>query len=854
MSDTEEKDDGFPCPENSKTLSLRRTFDSGLIRQNFPRGRSKSVIVEKKKQRVVVHPADKQADSTATSDSVGGSVALKVNSSVPKKSSEQTGAAIQGTLTEGEREARSQVLAEALARADRDSLKEELCQASHSIPESDPASFQLVEGEQAAAVAEKPEAKSVSEAPLPSGPAAGDMLPDTKSRSGIPAADFETVRKVSFSVKSIPKSPAKAPPKPAARDMDRQRRRSRLTISNAFNDESERARSMASIRRQRERARKQALNQDLPQKILREVVIPETIAIQELANRMAERGRDVINLLMKQGHICTLSDVIDADLAQLVAEEIGHSVRRVAESDVEVGLFNFEDNEQDLSSRVPVITIMGHVDHGKTSLLDALRETGVAAGEAGGITQHIGAYQLEVSEGKKITFIDTPGHAAFTAMRERGASVTDIVVVVVAADDGVKPQTMEAITHARSADVPIIVAISKIDKPEADVSRVRMGLLQESVVVESMGGDVIDVELSATKRLNLDKLLEMILLQSEMLDLKANVNRHPAGVVIEARLDRSRGPVTTLLVQHGCLRIGDIVVAGTEWGKVRALVDDRNVSRLDAWPSDPVEMLGFNSVPEAGDTFVFVESETRAREIADYRLRQKREIRALNMARARGNLEQMMTRLKIEGCQNMPLIVKGDSRGSIEAINGALEKMGNEEISARILHSGVGGIKETDISLAAASRALIIGFNVRAGHQPREMAERKGVDIRYYSVIYDVLDDMKQVMSGMLSLERRETFLGNAQIMEVFNITKVGKVAGCRVNEGRVERGAGVRLIRDDRVIHEGQLSSLKRFKDEVKIVKVGQECGMAFENYHEVQVGDIIECFQVEQVRRTLD
>jgi translation initiation factor IF-2 len=568
---------------------------------------------------------------------------------------------------------------------------------------------------------------------------------------------------------------------------------------------------------------------------------------------MSERGVDVIRLLMKQGQMATINDVIDADTAQLIAEEMGHSVRRVAEADVEEGLFDIADDPAQLVPRAPVVTVMGHVDHGKTSLLDAIRSSEVAAGEAGGITQHIGAYQVTAPSGAKVTFIDTPGHAAFTAMRARGAKVTDIVVLVVAADDGVMPQTVEAIHHAKAAKVPIIVAINKIDKPDAKPDRVRTDLLQHEIQVESMGGEVVDVEVSATKKTNIDKLLEMIGLQAEILDLKANPNRAAEGTVIEAKLDRGRGPVATVLVQRGSLHPGDIVVAGAEWGRVRALVSDTGEAVQIAGPSTPVEVLGFSGTPDAGDRLAVVDNEARAREVTDYRARQKREKMAARATGMRGSLEQMMAQAKTSGRKEFPLVVKADVQGSVEAIIGALDKLATEEVAARVLHSGVGGISESDVTLAEASGVPIIAFNVRANKEAREAAERVGIEIRYYNIIYDLVDDVKKAMSGLLPPTLRETMLGNAQILEIFNISKIGKIAGCKVTDGTVERGANVRLIRDNVVIHEGKLSQLKRFKDDVREVGAGMECGMAFENYHDMRQGDVIECYRVEQIQRSL-
>jgi translation initiation factor IF-2 len=586
-------------------------------------------------------------------------------------------------------------------------------------------------------------------------------------------------------------------------------------------------------------------------KIMREVIIPEVITIQELANRMTERSVDVIKLLMSQGAMHKINDVIDADTAELIVQEFGHTPKRVSEADVEEGFIGTTDADEHQEPRAPVVTIMGHVDHGKTSLLDAIRQTNVVAGEAGGITQHIGAYQVSTPEGQRITFIDTPGHEAFTAMRARGAKVTDIVVLVVAADDGVMPQTVEAIHHAKAAGVPIIVAINKIDKPNADPTRVRTDLLQHEIVVESMSGETLEVEVSAITRAGVDKLLEAIQLQAELLALKANTERSAEGIVIEAKLERGRGPVGTMLVQRGTLRVGDIVVAGTAWGRVRALISDQGKTVAEAGPSVPVEVLGFDSAPEAGDPFAVVENESRAREITDYRERKRRQ--TLGSAGTARTLEQMMQQLKEAGRKEFQLVVKGDVQGSVEAIAGALRKLGTDEVEARIVHSGVGGITESDVALAGTSKAVVIGFNVRANVQAKAVADQMGVEIRYYNIIYDLVDDVKAAMSGLLAPTVREIFLGNAEILEVFNISKVGKVGGCRVTEGKVERGAKVRLIRDNVVIHEGTLSTLKRFKDEVREVPAGQDCGMAFANYQDIRVGDVIECFNVETIARFL-
>ncbi len=643
---------------------------------------------------------------------------------------------------------------------------------------------------------------------------------------------------------------ARAAPERPVRRGDEANARGRLTVTNAgVEGDRDKGPSLAAMRRRRDK--KMGRNQQNAPKLSREVVIPEAITVAELANRMAERSVVVIKMLMAQGTMATINDVIDSDTAELIAIELGHTVRRVSDADVEEGLYDIaaDDLAEDLTDRAPVVTIMGHVDHGKTSLLDAIREANVVSGEAGGITQHIGAYQV-VKNGAKITFLDTPGHEAFTAMRARGAQATDIAVLVVAADDGVMPQTIESIKHAKAAGVPIIVAINKMDKPSANPQRVRTELLQHEVFVESMGGDVLDVEVSAVTKEGLDKLLETILLQAEVLELRVARDGRAEGLVIEAKLDRGRGAVATVLVQRGTLAIGDILVAGTEFARVRALINDQGEQVKDAGPSVPVEVLGFTGVPNAGDRFSVVESEARAREVTEYR---QRAIREKTAGGGATSLEQMMNQLKIAGIAKFPLIIKGDVQGSVEAITASLNKLSTEEVSAQILMSAVGGITESDVTLAAASNAIVIGFNVRANKQASDLATRDGIEIRYYNIIYDLVDDVKNAMSGLLKPERRETFIGNASILEVFNISKVGKVAGCRVTEGIVERGAGVRLIRDNVVVHEGKLSTLKRFKDEVKEVQTGQECGMAFEKYEDMRVGDVIECFRVETIQRTL-
>jgi translation initiation factor IF-2 len=663
----------------------------------------------------------------------------------------------------------------------------------------------------------------------------------TREIETVGESDVRVVKK--GGIKIFVKAPEKAPEEKTGRI--------KLTINNALSDD-QRERSLASLKRKQEKQRMKALGaQQSREKVMREVILPEAITIQELANRMTERAVDVIKYLMKQGTMHKINDVIDADTAELIVTDFGHTVKRVSESDVLEGFIGAKDEDDDMEPRAPVVTIMGHVDHGKTSLLDAIRQTSVVEGEAGGITQHIGAYQVVTEDDKLITFIDTPGHEAFTAMRARGAKVTDIVVLVVAADDGVMPQTVEAINHAKAAGVPIIVAINKIDKPGIDPNRVRRELLQHEVVVESMGGDVLEVPVSALKGTNLDKLLETIVLQAEVLQLKANSNRSAEGYVIEAKLERGRGPVGTVLVQRGTLKVGDIVVAGMAWGRVRALIDDLGEQVPEAGPSEPVEILGFDSAPEAGDQFAVVESEARAREITDYRIRKRRE--TLGTASTARTLEGMMQQLKDAGRKEFVLVVKGDVQGSVEAIAGALAKVGNDEVQARIVHSAVGQITESDVALANASKAIIVGFNVRANLQAKQVADQLGIEIRYYNIIYDLVDDVKGAMSGLLAPTKKENFLGYALIKQVFNISKQGKVAGCLVTSGKVERGAKVRLLRDRVVIHEGTLAILKRFKDDMKEVPAGQECGMAFANYQDIREGDEIECFNVEIIARKL-
>ncbi|MFN4272635.1 MAG: translation initiation factor IF-2 [Aliihoeflea sp.] len=854
MSDTKTGDDKTLSVGTKKTLTMKRTgIEQGTVRQNFSHGRSKAVVVETKKRKFARPDEKPEAPAVSLKPRVAPAPAAPQPAVARPEPQQPQRTASSGVvlneLSPEEMEARRRALMDSKVR-EADERKRAADEAQRRAEEEE---RRRKEREESAARQAEEEARLAAEAE------ARRRAEEEASRrapqapvAAAPAPVVEEEAEARVAPKRGPVKPEVVAPRPVKPKGEDERRRGKLTLNKALTDDGDsRGRSLSAMRRRQEKF-KRSMSQEPREKILREVVLPETITIQELAQRMAERAVDLVKYFMKQGQMMKPGDVIDADTAELVAVEFGHTVKRVAESDVEEGLFDIPDAPETLKSRPPVVTIMGHVDHGKTSLLDAIRQANVVAGEAGGITQHIGAYQVEQS-GQKITFIDTPGHAAFTAMRARGAQATDIAILVVAADDSVMPQTIESINHAKAAGVPIIVAINKVDKPDANPQKVRTELLQHEVFVESMGGEVLDVEVSATKKTNLDKLLEAILLQSEILELKANPDRTAEGVVIEAKLDRGRGSVATVLVQAGTLKPGDIIVAGDQWGRVRALVDDRGDQVKEAGPASPVEILGLQGTPQAGDRFAVVENESKAREISEYRQRLAREKAVARQAGQRGSLEQMMTQLQSSGLKEFPLIIKGDVQGSIEAIVAALDKLGTDEVRARIVHSGAGAITESDVSLAETSGAAIIGFNVRANKQARDAANQSGSEIRYYNIIYDLVDDIKAAMSGMLSPERRETFLGYAEILEVFNITKVGKVAGCRVTEGKMERGAGVRLLRDNVVIHEGKLKTLKRFKDEVSEVPVGQECGMAFENYEDIRAGDVIEAYRVEMVTRTL-
>jgi translation initiation factor IF-2 len=848
MSDTDE------TKRPAKTLSLKKT-ETSTVKQSFSHGRTKAVVVEKKRTLggAPAPVAKPVAAKAAAPKPAAEAPAAKVEVAKPAVKAAAPRGVVLRQLSDEEKTRRAAALADArvsdsearrIAESDaaRRTQEEELLKAERAAAEkrkleeearkiADEAAKKRAEAEAARRTTETPKTPTELAAEAPRRHLKNDEEDEGASKK--------------VGGKLVPvKTPA--PKKPG----EGERRRGKLTVTRALSDDDERTRSVAAYRRHLQRANKGHQVQAGPAGP-RDIVVPETITVSELANRMARRTVDVIKVLMKNGMMATANDIIDADTAELVATEYGHVVKRVAESDVLEGLGGEADNEGAQVSRPAVVTVMGHVDHGKTSLLDALRKTDVVAGEAGGITQHIGAYQITLKGGQKITFLDTPGHAAFTQMRARGAKVTDLVILVVAADDGVMPQTVEAIAHAKAAGVPMIVAVNKIDKGDANPTRVKTELLQYEVQVEDMGGEVQVVEVSATKGIGLDKLEEAILLQAELLDLKANPDRPAEGAVVEAKLDKGRGPVATVLVQRGTLKVGDIVVAGSEWGRVRLLANDKGETIKTAGPSLPVEVLGLSAAPEAGDEMVVVENEARAREVAEYRGRKRREQRQASSSRQ--TLDQLLKTREAGEKRLLPLVLKTDVQGSSEAIQSSLAKLGTDEVGAQILQSGVGGITESDIILAHASGAGVIGFNVRANNQARERAKRDGVEIRYYNIIYNLVDDVKAALSGMLTPETREKFLGNAEILEVFSITKVGKVAGCKVTEGVMRRGSKVRLIRDNVVIHEGELSTLKRFKDEVKEVQTGQECGMAFANYQDMQKGDVIECFDVETIQRAL-
>ncbi|MBL8665606.1 MAG: translation initiation factor IF-2 [Candidatus Odyssella sp.] len=900
MPETKETDSKKPLSlARPGRLELKKTVDAGMVKQSFSHGRTKQVSVEVKKKRTFTR-GEKTGEMTESESAEA--------SPFKPTPGPDLGREAHHALSDAEKQARLRALEDAKARqehtpAEIRALEAHAAEALAEAPPPPVVEAPVVEAPPPAPAEPPVEATApvVEEAPAPVEEKARRKPPEPDPEQQLRqlALDAERQRQDEFArqlaaqqvggrlivkaqapvgaeeTPAAAEVPGAAPPAapvedeeeeeakakrgrqkktPAVSPKPTERRRGKLTINQAI-DEGEgiqRVRSVAAFRRAREKEKRKAHAEQQPQerkKVSREVVLPETISVQELANRMAEKGADVVKILFKMGVMATVTQSIDADTAELVATEMGHRVKRVSESDVEAGVEGETDDPATLQERPPVVTVMGHVDHGKTSLLDALRKTDVAAHEAGGITQHIGAYQVTMPSGAKITFLDTPGHAAFTQMRARGAKVTDIVVLVVAADDGVQPQTIEAIQHARAAGVPLIVAVNKIDKHDADPTKVRQALLQHEIVVEEMGGETIAVDVSAIKGTNLDKLEESILLQAELLELKANPDREAQGTIVEARLDRGRGPVATVLVQKGTLEVGDIVVAGNEWGRARALTNDRGEQVKSAGPSMPVEILGLQGVPQAGDPFSVVPDEARAREITEYRTRQTRERGAV----ARGTIEQMFSRISEGAAKELAVVVKSDVQGSAEAIVNVIEGLSTDKVKVRVLLSGVGGINESDVTLAKTSGAFIIGFNVRASAQARDLAQRDGIDIRYYSIIYDIADDVKKLMEGLLAPIKRESFIGYAQILEVFKITKIGNVAGCKITEGVVKRGCGVRLLRDNVVIHQGTLSTLKRFKDEVREVKAGLECGMAFENYQDIRQGDQIECYVVEEVAATL-
>ena len=808
----------------------------GQVRQSFSHGRSKSVVVETKRKRVVVPKHNTGTSQTNNSQTT----------TTPSKTP--------GGLSSSELDRRKKALAAARQREALDKDKRDAEEKSREQEREEKRAVLETKEKEDAERKEKERERAEEEKR-----AVAAVVEATKIAEDLPIiqASEDTTRSAAKASRKGPdrEEPRKqqSPRTPKGGDNDR-RRSGKLTLTQALNDEGGRQRSMAAIRRKQEREKRKMLDSNQErEKVVRDVQVPETIVVQELANRMAERVSDVVKSLMTNGMMVTQNQSIDADTAELIIQEFGHKIVRVSDADVEDVIDAIKDDPKSLKPRAPVITVMGHVDHGKTSLLDVIRKANVVSGEAGGITQHIGAYQVKTDDGKLLSFLDTPGHAAFTSMRSRGAHVTDIVILVVAADDSVMPQTIEAINHSKAANVPMIVAINKCDKQSADPDKVRTELLQHEIIVEKMSGDVLDVEVSAETGEGIDTLLEYISLQSELLELKANPNRAAEGAVIEAKLDVGRGPIATVLVQKGTLNQGDIFVVGEQWGRVRALINDQNDRVKHAGPSVPVEVLGLNGTPEAGDVLNVVSTEAQAREIADYRAQVLKDKKAA--VGSGTSLEQLLANAKAnENLRELPILVKSDVQGSAEAIVQAMEKIGNEEVRVRVLHSGVGAITESDVTLAEASKAPIMGFNVRANAPARQSANQKGVELRYYSVIYDLVDDIKSAASGLLSSEVRENFIGYAKILEVFKVTGVGKVAGCQITEGLARRSSGVRLLRDDVVIHEGTLKTLKRFKDEVNEVNLGQECGMAFENYEDIRKDDVIEIFERQEIERNLD
>ncbi len=838
----DKKTKSAPLTLSRPKLELKKTVDVGRVHQSFTAGRSKPVQVEVRKKRSFV------------TDAHGNIQGVK----------EETNAS---ELLDSEKAHRLKVLKDAIKADEENRIKAEEEARQRAEEEAKRAAQEAErkakeEAEQKRRAAENPPKETLA-APV-AAPVKKEEhkkpFADKKPAAAQPAVSPEDAEaaenrrmKTSFKRREMRDDDIRAHARRGGGEDKWRGGRINMSALMRGDDDEGRGRSLASIKRAREKERQKMSGPAKPaEKVYREVVIPETITVQELAARMSERGADVVKQLMKMGVMATITQTIDADIAQIIVEEMGHKAKRVNEADVEDNLRDAPDAEESKLPRPPVVTVMGHVDHGKTSLLDNLRSTDVAAHEAGGITQHIGAYQITLENGQKVTFIDTPGHAAFTEMRARGAKVTDIVVLVVAANDGIMPQTIEAITHAKAAGVPIVVAINKIDVPGANPDKVRTDLLSHEVVVESMGGDVLAVEVSAKKRINLDKLVEAILLQAEILDLKANPNHTAEGAIIEAKMEKGRGSVATVLVQRGTLKQGDIFVAGKDWGRVRAMVDERGQRVAEAGPSFPVEVLGFQSTPSAGDDFIVVNDEDRAREVAAYRQRKERE--ALQVRSTRSAVEQMFDKIKAGESKELPVVIKADVQGSVEALTATLNKISTDKAKVRILHAAVGAINESDVTLAKASSALIIGFNVRANTLARTAAKRDGIEIRYHSIIYNVADDIHAALEGMLAPELKEKILGYAKIREVYNISKVGKVAGCMVKEGVMKRGAHVRLLRSNVVYHDGMMAALKRFKDDVKEVREGYECGMSFENFNDIQVDDTVECYEIEEVAAKLE
>lgn len=884
---------------SGKTLGVSKGVETGQVRQNFSQGRGKAVVVERKKKRVLTKSGTpEQTTKSAGQKPAGGG--QKPGGNKPRKPRGYSPKKPQNdgrVLSSTEQEARVRALEMAKKRAEEQAKEKAAIEARRAVEEAERKKREAAEkaardAEAAAAEKAAADAKKKAEAAAAEKAAADAEKKKADAAAAKEKAQSDAKKKASLAARAVQlkkanearqapaagaadanKDDTRRAAKPKRKDVKKgganqndrnqrgnrgrggdDRRKGRLTISSATGD-SERQRSLASYKRAqaKKRAAEMGGRPQQQERQSREITIPEGITVQELAQRMAEKGVAVIKVLMGLGIMATINEVLDQDTAQLVVEEFGHTAKRVSEADVEIGLFGEEDKDEDMTARAPIVTVMGHVDHGKTSLLDALRKANVVSGEAGGITQHIGAYQVKTDGGELLTFLDTPGHAAFTEMRARGASVTDIVILVVAADDSVMPQTIEAINHSKAAGVPMIVAINKMDREGANPDKVRQELLQYEVVTESFSGDTQEVEVSALKGTGLDKLKEAIALQAEILELKANPNRAAEGVVVEAKLDKGRGPVATVLVQRGTLKVGDIFVAGAEWGKVRALINDKGQQVKEAGPSQPVEVLGSNATPGAGDDFAVVDSEARAREITEYRQDQQRKKRQAALA-APKTLESIFTQLKeSDGKQVFDVVVKGDVQGSVEAIQQSLVKAGNDEIECRVIHGAVGGITETDIGLAQASNALVIGFNVRPSTQARKQAEEDGITIKYYNIIYDLIDDVKAAMAGQLGPEYKENVVGRANIQEAFQAGKAGKAAGCMVTEGNIRNDLKARILRDDVIIYEGQIENLRRFKDDVKKVESGQECGLTFENYHDFKAGDVLEVYELEEIARTL-